>query len=62
MSAYCTGFYLGAFGFVAVFVLIYWFAGKLGWFGILVRIICAIAIAFRVFALLAHPAYPASLG
>ena len=29
MSAYCTGFYVGAFAFIGVFALVYWFAGKL---------------------------------
>jgi hypothetical protein len=55
MSAYCAGFWIGAFGFISVFVVIYWFVGRFGWFGLLVRIICAIFIAFRVFALIFHP-------
>jgi hypothetical protein len=50
---YNAGYFIGVFLFFLVLVLIYRFAGRWGWFGILVRMACAGLVAFRIFSLLA---------
>jgi hypothetical protein len=57
LDAYFTsGYYIGAAIFIALFALVFWFAGRLGWFGLLVRIVCAILIALKLFQVLfTHP-------
>jgi hypothetical protein len=53
---FSTGYYIGAAIFIGIFALVYWFAGRLGWFGLLVRIVCAVLIAFKLFQVLfTHP-------
>jgi hypothetical protein len=49
---YNMGYVIGAILFFVVLVLIYKFAGRWGWFGVLIRMACAGLVAFRVFALL----------
>ena len=49
---YNMGYVIGAVLFFVVLVLIYKFAGRWGWFGVLIRMACAILVAFRVMALL----------
>jgi hypothetical protein len=50
---YSAGYFIGIFLFFLVLVLIYRFAGRWGWVGILVRMACAGLVAFRIFSLLA---------
>lgn len=53
---YTSGYYIGAAIFIALFALVYWFAGRLGWFGLLVRLICAVLIAFKLYQVVfTHP-------
>ena len=55
--AFNVGYVIGLFAFFAVLVLIYRFVGRWGWFGILIRMGCAILVAFRVMSLLASAAH-----
>ena len=53
---FSTGYYIGAAIFIGLFALVYWFAGRWGWFGVLVRLICAVLIALKLFQVLfTHP-------
>jgi hypothetical protein len=53
---YTSGYYIGAAIFIGLFALVYWFAGRLGWFGLLVRLICAVLIAFKLYQVVfTHP-------
>jgi hypothetical protein len=52
-DAYFTaGYYIGAGAFLLVVGLIYWFVGRFGWIGVLIRIICAVLFAFKLFQVL----------
>ena len=55
-AAFTAGYYVGALAFLVVVALVYWFVGRLGWFGLLIRIICAALFAYKLFQVLfAHP-------
>ena len=40
-EAFSYGYYIGAAIFIAIFGLIFWFVGRWGWIGLIIRIICA---------------------
>jgi len=53
---FTTGYYIGAGVFILIFGLIFWFVGRWGWIGLLIRIVCAALIAFKIFqVLVTHP-------
>jgi hypothetical protein len=52
-DAYTTGFYLGNLLYLLVLALIFWFVGRWGWIGLLIRIVCAGLLVLRVLSLLA---------
>ena len=53
---YTTGYYLGALIFILLFAAVYWFVGRWGWIGLVIRIVCAALIALKVFQVLfSHP-------
>jgi hypothetical protein len=52
-DAYTLGFYIGAFLPIIVLLLIFWFVGRWGWIGLVIRIACAALIVLRILALLA---------
>ena len=49
------GYYLGVLAAVLIPALIFWFAGRWGFFGVLIRIVCVIVLLLRVFTWLGHP-------
>ena len=49
---FSSGYYVGAVAFLLVVALIYWFAGRLGWIGLIVRIACAVLFAYKIFQVL----------
>jgi hypothetical protein len=53
-DAYGFGFALGVIGSIAVPALIFWFAGRWGWIGVVVRIVCAAFIGLRIISLLSY--------
>jgi hypothetical protein len=53
-SEYTVGFYLGVIIFFAVLFAIFRFAGRWGWFGILVRAGCFFLALLKVLTLIAH--------
>ena len=55
MSTFCMGYYLGVLAAVLIPALIFWFAGRWGFFGVLIRIVCVIVVLLRVFTWLGHP-------
>jgi hypothetical protein len=52
-SSFMTGFWIGNFGYLGVLALIFWFAGRWGWIGMLIRIGCAALFLWRVVQLIA---------
>jgi hypothetical protein len=50
---YTAGYFIGVFLFFLTLVLVFKFAGRWGWFGVLVRMACGGLMAFRVMSLLA---------
>ncbi|TMF44105.1 MAG: hypothetical protein E6I23_08110 [Chloroflexi bacterium] len=56
-DAYFTmGYYVGAGIFLLIVGLVYWFVGRWGWIGVIIRIICAILFLFKLFQVLfSHP-------
>ncbi len=52
MDAYNAGFAVGLLAYFAVLAAVYWFAGRLGWFGILIRAVVVFLAILRVLALL----------
>jgi hypothetical protein len=53
MDAFTAGFYVGNLAFLGVLALVFWFVGRWGWFGVLIRIACAALFLIRVVSLLA---------
>jgi hypothetical protein len=53
-SEFVIGYYLGVVIFFAILFVIYRFAGRWGWFGILVRGGCFLLAALKVLTLLTH--------
>jgi hypothetical protein len=55
-AAYTTGYYFGALIFILLFAAVYWFAGRWGLIGLIIRIVCAVLIALKVLQVLfSHP-------
>jgi hypothetical protein len=52
-DAYTFGFYIGVFLPIIVLLLIFWFVGRWGWIGLVIRIACAALIVLRILSLLA---------
>ncbi len=51
-----AGYYVGAGIFLVIVGLVYWFVGRWGWFGVIIRIICAILFLYKLFQVLfSHP-------
>ena len=54
MDGYFTaGFYLGNLAFLGVLALVFWFVGRWGWIGLMIRIVCAALFLIRIVNLLA---------
>ncbi|HVC76552.1 MAG TPA: hypothetical protein VND96_08550 [Candidatus Micrarchaeaceae archaeon] len=54
MDAFTAGFYLGNLAYRGVVALAFWFVGRWGWFGLLIRIVCARLCIIRAVNLLAY--------
>ena len=52
-SSFMTGFWIGNLGYLGVLALIFWFVGRWGWIGMLIRIACAALFLWRVVQLIA---------
>jgi len=50
---FTAGFFLGNVLYLGVLALIFWFVGRWGWIGLLIRIACAAFFILRVVAILA---------
>ena len=53
-SEFAVGYYVGAVVFLAILVVIYRFAGRWGWFGIVVRASCFLLALLKVLTLATH--------
>jgi hypothetical protein len=53
-SEFAVGYYLGAVVFFAILLVIYRFAGRWGWFGIIIRGGCFLLAALKVLTLITH--------
>ena len=56
-DAFGFGFWIGNLLYLGVLVLIFRFVGRWGWVGLIIRIVCAALVVFRIVALIAffHP-------
>ena len=54
-SAYTTGYYIGLLAFLAVLGAIFWFVGRWGWIGLIIRVIVVGVLMLRVLAFCANP-------
>jgi len=52
MDAFSAGFVFGVLAYFAVLGAVYWFVGRLGWFGMLIRAVAVFLAIIRVLALL----------
>ncbi len=53
---FSAGYYVGALAFLLIVGLVYWFVGRWGWIGVIIRIICAILFVYKLFQVLfSHP-------
>jgi hypothetical protein len=48
LDYFTSGYYIGAALFIALAGLVFWFVGRWGWIGVIIRIGCAILIVFKV--------------
>jgi hypothetical protein len=53
-SEFVMGYYIGAVVFFAILLVIYRFAGRWGWFGIVIRAGCFLLALLKVLTLVAH--------
>jgi hypothetical protein len=53
MDAFTAGFYLGNLAYLGVLALAFWFAGRWGWIGLLIRIGCGALFLWRAVQLVA---------
>ena len=51
-EAFSFGYYIGIAIYFALFGAIFWFAGRWGGIGLVIRIVCAALIALRILALI----------
>jgi hypothetical protein len=58
-SAFVAGFWIGNLAFLGVLALIFWFVGRWGWIGLLIRIVCAALFLIRIVNLIAVMSPPA---
>jgi hypothetical protein len=54
-SEFAIGYYIGAVIFFAILFAIYRFAGRWGWFGIVIRGACFLLAALKILTLITHP-------
>lgn len=52
MDSFTAGFYAGNLAYLGVLALVFWFVGRWGWFGLLIRVGCAALFLMRSVALL----------
>ena len=50
---FTAGFFLGNVLYLGVLALIFWFVGRWGWIGLLIRIVCAALFLIRIVNLIA---------
>lgn len=55
VDAYAIGYYVGALVFFLVLAGVFWFAGRWGWIGIIIRAICVGLALLKALSMLAHP-------
>ena len=55
MDAYAAGYYVGVLAFFAVVGLIFWFVGRWGWVGVIIRVVCAGLAVLKILSMLSHP-------
>lgn len=53
-DAYSTGYAIGTMAFLLTLGLIFWYVGRWGWLGVLIRIVCAGLVLLRILPLLAN--------
>jgi hypothetical protein len=53
-DAYSTGYAIGTMAFLLTLGLIFWYVGRWGWLGVLIRIVCAGLLVLRILPLLAN--------
>jgi hypothetical protein len=53
-SEFAVGYYIGAVVFFAILLVVYRFAGRWGWIGIVVRAGCFLLAALKILTLIAH--------
>jgi hypothetical protein len=53
-SEFAVGYYIGAVVFFAILLVVYRFAGRWGWFGIVIRAGCFLLALLKVLTLVAH--------
>ncbi len=51
-DAYTLGFYTGTLIYFGVLALVFWFVGRWGWIGMIIRAACVGLAIFRIVALL----------
>src|SRR2546425_7129504 len=54
-SAFTIGFYVGVIAFFGVLLVVFRFAGRWGWFGMVIRGLCVFLAVLKVLSLIAHP-------
>ena len=52
MDAFTAGFYLGNLAYLGVLTLVFWFVGRWGWLGLLIRVVSAALFLIRIGTLL----------
>jgi hypothetical protein len=53
MDNFTIGFYFGNLLYLGVLALVFWFVGRWGWVGVIIRIVCGALFLIRVVSLLA---------
>jgi hypothetical protein len=53
-DAYSTGYVIGTMAFLLTLGLIFWYVGRWGWLGVLIRIVCAGLVLLRILPLLVN--------
>jgi hypothetical protein len=48
LDTFTAGYYFGAALFIALVGLVFWFVGRWGWIGLIIRIGCAILILLKI--------------
>ncbi len=58
-SSLLAGFWIGNLLYLGVLALVFWFVGRWGWIGLLIRIVCAALFLIRIVNLIALMTPPA---